>query len=98
LTDEQRAERIARRKPENVRRQKRLGMARLRRDGTPEQKQKIAARNAARFAIYCGKLVREVCEVPSCEEVGQAHHDDYSRPLDVRWLCRVHHEALHKGF
>jgi hypothetical protein len=24
-----------------------------------------------------------------------AHHDDYARPLDVRWLCRPHHRLTH---
>lgn len=25
----------------------------------------------------------------------RAHHDDYSRPLDVRWLCQPHHLEHH---
>lgn len=35
----------------------------------------------------------EVCGAPKTD----AHHDDYSRPLDVRWLCRQHHNAKHHG-
>lgn len=26
----------------------------------------------------------------------QAHHDDYSKPLEVRWLCVPHHALHHK--
>lgn len=26
----------------------------------------------------------------------EAHHPDYSMPLDVVWLCRKHHTELHK--
>ncbi len=32
----------------------------------------------------CGSTVRVV-----------AHHDDYSKPLEIRWLCRSHHGLLH---
>lgn len=35
-----------------------------------------------------------------CEECGgtssQAHHDDYSAPLRVKWLCPLHHVQRHK--
>jgi hypothetical protein len=37
-----------------------------------------------------------------CEECGStkdvvAHHPDYEKPLEVRWLCRVHHYEVHKS-
>ncbi|WP_218650451.1 hypothetical protein [Brevundimonas sp. P7753] len=38
--------------------------------------------------------MKGVCEVCSATRV-DAHHDDYSRPLDVRWLCRAHHMEVH---
>lgn len=56
---------------------------------------KRAARVATGNAIRDGQLIREPCEV--CGEVdAQAHHDDYSKPLDVRWLCTTHHAEWHK--
>lgn len=44
-------------------------------------------------AIKHGELVRGLCEVCGSTNV-DAHHDDYSKPLDVRWLCRRHHREL----
>lgn len=41
-------------------------------------------------AIKRGTLVRSPCEMCGCVNV-QAHHDDYSKPLSVRWLCKKHH-------
>ena len=58
---------------------------------------KIMARQAVTHAIREGQLMRETCEVPKCSVIGQAHHDDYSKLLDVRWLCTKHHNELHKG-
>lgn len=45
-------------------------------------------------AIEAGRLRKQLCEVCGSPDT-QAHHDDYSRPLDVRWLCRVHHVEYH---
>ena len=45
-------------------------------------------------AISSGKLIKGVCEVCGSSNV-HAHHDDYSKPLDVRWLCTEHHSAEH---
>jgi len=45
--------------------------------------------------IRDGKLVKKPCEICGMEKV-HAHHDDYARPLDVRWLCEIHHRQWHK--
>lgn len=55
---------------------------------------KIAAKNAIRLAILTGKLRQQPCEVCGAT-VADAHHDDYSAPLEIRWLCRRHHTAWH---
>lgn len=41
-------------------------------------------------------LRRGPCEVCGAEKT-DGHHDDYSKPLDVRWLCRLHHMEIHHG-
>jgi hypothetical protein len=53
-----------------------------------------AAHSAVAKAIAAGEMTREWCEV--CGAEAQAHHDDYSRPLDVRWLCPSHHKLWHR--
>jgi hypothetical protein len=55
---------------------------------------KRAAHVATGNAIRDGRLVREPCEV--CGARAQAHHDDYAKPLEVRWLCPMHHAEWHK--
>jgi hypothetical protein len=52
--------------------------------------EKWAARWAVAKAIRRGDLVRQPCEVCGNPDA-QAHHEDYSQPLRVRWLCRLHH-------
>lgn len=61
----------------------------------PSETVKTRARMAVKTAIDNGTLTRHPCEVCG-ERVTDAHHDDYSRPLDVRWLCRVHHGIEHR--
>lgn len=39
-----------------------------------------------------------VCAVPECSNKPEAHHPDYSRPLDVVWLCKHHHRRAHHDF
>lgn len=45
-------------------------------------------------ALRAGTLVKAPCEVCGSTKV-EGHHDDYSKPLVVRWLCRAHHLAHH---
>jgi hypothetical protein len=41
-----------------------------------------------------GNLFESPCEVCGSLMV-VAHHDDYSKPLNVRWLCYAHHSQWH---
>lgn len=52
-----------------------------------------AAANMVARAVRSGAIVPQPCWV--CGEKAQAHHPDYSRPLDVVWLCVVHHRQAH---
>lgn len=57
--------------------------------------EKYKARYECRQAIRSGKLIKQPCEVCGEAKV-EAHHDDYSKPLDVRWLCKKHHSLHHR--
>jgi hypothetical protein len=48
------------------------------------------------YAIASGKLKKEPCEVCGTVIKVQAHHDDYLKPLVVRWLCKWHHMEHHR--
>jgi deoxycytidylate deaminase len=45
-------------------------------------------------AVRDKRVVKQPCEVCGSTIV-QAHHDDYSKPLEVRWLCVPHHNEHH---
>lgn len=53
----------------------------------------------ARYLVFNAKRAGKIPQLP-CAVCGatnsQAHHFDYSRPLDVIWLCRIHHAEVHK--
>lgn len=60
----------------------------------PERRRAVSAVNNA---VRDGKLRKwPACAVPECECTRVvAHHCDYSRPLDVVWLCQAHHKQAH---
>jgi transcription elongation factor Elf1 len=45
-------------------------------------------------AIKKGVLISLPCFV--CGGRAEAHHPDYDRPLDVIWLCSIHHKEAHQ--
>jgi hypothetical protein len=68
--------------------------ARCRAYDKSRSKQKVRARAILRDWIYRGALKRKPCEVCGNTK-SHGHHEDYSKPLEVRWLCQKHHEAIH---
>lgn len=50
---------------------------------------------AVRDAVARGGLSPMPCEVCLDTHNVHAHHEDYSKPLDVMWLCKKHHEQRH---
>ncbi len=62
--------------------------------GRQKHPEKHAAREITRAAIKRGQIIKLPCE--KCgHDKAQAHHDDYSKPLEVRWLCQKHHTEHH---
>jgi hypothetical protein len=59
---------------------------------TPQER----ARAKLRYAVWSGKIVKPA----ACEQCGSTgrihgHHHDYSRPLEVEWLCTACHGRAH---
>ena len=65
-----------------------------RRKWNEKNKDKIFAQRMVEHRVESGIIKRLPCEVCG-DEKSQAHHPDYSKPLDVIWLCQTHHKQLH---
>jgi hypothetical protein len=59
---------------------------------------RVNARKKAQYAMRMGRLVPGPCEIGGeCDGRIEAHHDDYAKPLEVRWVCRKHHPILDRA-
>jgi hypothetical protein len=64
-----------------------------------EVKNQYKARSLVRSAIKAEKLVKpEKCQACELDTKLEAHHVDYSKPLDVIWLCSGCHSKVHRKF
>lgn len=57
---------------------------------------KYLAHKAVEWAVRKGKMLKQPCCVCGQTNLVHAHHDDYSKRLDVMWLCPTHHRERHK--
>jgi len=63
-----------------------------------ENREKVNTHNAVGHAIKQGKLVRpDECSICAKKGKIEGHHHDYSKPLDVVWLCTSCHRTIHSG-
>lgn len=72
---------------------------RLKHPPSVAQRLRDAARSYLAVYLKRGKIIRpETCEMAdrTCRGPIEAHHDDYSKPLIVRWVCRSHRVRLGK--
>ena len=59
--------------------------------------ERYRANSLVAAALKTGRLVKQPCAHCGAAEV-EAHHPDYSRPLDVVWLCPADHKAIHLAY
>ena len=55
--------------------------------------EKYRARQTAQNALRNGTLKRKPCEICGNTQ-SEKHHEDYAKPLEIKWLCRYHHQVI----
>lgn len=58
-------------------------------------KKERSARSLVSRQIKKGEIKRGTCIVCKSKTNIVAHHEDYNKPLQIIWICRRHHYALH---
>ncbi len=62
---------------------------------------KTRAHTKVQRAVKKGLLTRldcQICSKKGLSVAAHAHHSDYTKPLEVLWLCNLHHKAWHRIF
>lgn len=76
---------------ESARRRRELGKKEIR------DPLKVRARKFVINGVHRGTLVRKPCVICGGGGAAQAHHEDYSKPREIVWLCVQHHTDVHAG-
>jgi hypothetical protein len=63
-------------------------------DVSPEDREQARIKFSQQVAT--GRITAKPCAVCGCTKT-EGHHFDYRRPLEVIWLCKPHHGAVHAG-
>lgn len=61
-----------------------------------KHKKERDARAKVFYAIKTGKLSKKPCRDCGRTDDIEAHHSDYDKPLEVIWLCPLHHRLEHR--
>lgn len=61
-----------------------------------ERAKRKKARSILNHYLRDNHIDRKPCEVCGNPKT-EAHHDDYDKPLEIRWLCFKCHRAYHKS-
>jgi hypothetical protein len=85
---------------EELKKRSRLYQKKERTQKTREYREKNPEKYKARYAVSNalakGKISKdEICTICKTECKLQAHHEDYSKPLDVIWVCVDCHAKIH---
>ena len=63
---------------------------------------KIKARKILQYAVKKGRIIKSNicfdCQKTFPKKLIQSHHDDYSKPLEVKWLCKKCHSKRHRKY
>jgi hypothetical protein len=63
--------------------------------GIASEKTKKAVYSSYNLALRKGLLIKKPCIICGTSERIEGHHFDYSKPLEVIWMCKKDHMELH---